>query len=68
MGENGKIEIKNNGHNILISKKKKVACIKILMYFLVKKISLNKHTNQFKEALDNMLRSFLKKEKSFGWC
>ena len=33
------------------------------VYFLVKKISLNKHTNQFKEALDNMLRSFLKKEK-----
>ena len=64
MGENGKIEIKNNGHNILISKKRKSSLYKNLdVYFLVKKISLNKHTNQFKEALDNMLRSFLKKEK-----
>ena len=36
MGENGKIEIKNNGHNILISKKKK-NCIKIYVYFLVEK-------------------------------
>ena len=41
MGEKGKIEIKNNGHNILISKKRKSNLYKNLEeYFLIKKISL----------------------------
>ena len=58
-----KLKLKIMDIIFLISKKFKSSLYKNLdVYFLVKENSLNKHTNQFKEALDNMLRSFKKKK------